>query len=401
VVQGSIARAKDVAGDRFRQMKKSTVASGYNIEVVEKVPGCLHLRLSGDLSTENTSMLLDDLNAYLSGKPPKNVTLDLGGVGYFDSTAAIVIAQTKSDLGGKGSSLNLINVKPEIQGLFGILNLELLFGEKASLKERRPGLLTRVGEAAIRFAKDTVFTCAYLGDVTLGLGYAIRHPHKIRWNDVFLYMDRTGIEAIPIILLISFLVGFIMAFQAAVQLRQFGADIFVANLVGLSVVRELGPLMTAIIVAGRSGAAFAAEIGTMKVSEEIDALKSMGLDPTRFLIIPKIIATVVTVPTLTLVSDLVGIFGGLVVAVTFLDITPWGYILQTQRALDIFDVFSGYLKSVVFALLIAGIGCMRGLQVEGGAQEVGRLTTSAVVSGIFLIIVYDALFTLMFNYVEW
>ncbi|HCN19559.1 MAG TPA: hypothetical protein DIS73_04650 [Planctomycetia bacterium] len=214
-------------------------------------------------------------------------------------------------------------------------------------------------------------------------------------------MDRTGIEAIPIILLISFLVGFIMAFQAAVQLRQFGADIFVANLVGLSVVRELGPLMTAIIVAGRSGAAFAAEIGTMKVSEEIDALKSMGLDPTRFLIIPKIIATVVTVPTLTLVSDLVGIFGGLVVAVTFLDITPWGYILQTQRALDIFDVFSGYLKSIVFALLIAGIGCMRGLQVEGGAQEVGRLTTSAVVSGIFLIIVYDALFTLMFNYVEW
>lgn len=382
-------------------MKKSKVASGYNIAVVEKMPGRLHLRLSGDLSTENTSVLLDDLNIYLSGKPPKNVTLDLGEVGYFDSTAAVVIAQAGADLKEKGSHLSLINVKPEIQGLFNILNLESLLSERARIRERRPGLLTRVGEAGIRFAKDTVFTCAYLGDITLGLGYAIRYPHKIRWNDVFLYMDRTGIEAIPIILLISFLVGFIMAFQAAVQLRQFGADIFVANLVGLSVVRELGPLMTAILVAGRSGAAFAAEIGTMKVAEEIDALKSMGLDPTRFLIIPKVLATVITVPTLTLMSDLIGIFGGLVVAVLFLDITPWGYILQTQRALDIFDVLTGYLKSFVFALLIAGVGCMRGLQVEGGAQEVGRLTTSAVVSGIFLIIVYDALFTLMFNYIDW
>jgi phospholipid/cholesterol/gamma-HCH transport system permease protein len=159
--------------------------------------------------------------------------------------------------------------------------------------------------------------------------------------------------------------------------------------------------MTAIIVAGRSGTAFAAEIGTMKVSEEIDALKVMGLDPTRFLIIPKVLAALITVPTLTLMSDVVGIFGGLVVGVVFLDLTPWGYILQTQRALDILDVFSGYFKSMVFALLISGVGCMRGLQVEGGAQGVGRSTTSAAVSGIFLIILYDALFTLMFNYVKW
>jgi phospholipid/cholesterol/gamma-HCH transport system permease protein len=192
-----------------------------------------------------------------------------------------------------------------------------------------------------------------------------------------------------------------MAFQAAIQLKQFGADIYVADLVGLSVVRELGPLMTAIIVAGRTGAAFAAEIGTMKVAEEIDAIKSMGLDPTRFIIIPKVIATILTVPTLTLMADVLGIFGGMVVAVLFLDLTARGYIIEMEWALTVTDVLTGYIKSFVFALIIAGVGCMRGMQVEGGAQGVGLMTTSAVVSSIFLIVITDALFSLLFNFVGW
>ncbi len=371
------------------------------IEVERRAPDQWHLKLSGDVSVENSSAFLNDLTNLLFGKPAREIVLDLSGVGYFDSTAAAVLAQTKLRLEKQGSRVQLINIKPEIQGLFEVIKLESMLREKARLKEKRPGLITRLGEASMQFARDTVFTCTYLGDVTLGLIYAVRYPNKIRWNEFFIYMERTGIDAIPIVLLISFLVGFIMAFQAAVQLRQFGANIFVADLVGLSVVRELGPLMTAIVVAGRSGAAFAAEIGTMKVSEEVDALESMGLDSTRFLIIPKVLAAVLTVPTLTLISDLVGIFGGLVVGVMFLDLTPWVYITQTQRALDLFDVFSGYFKSIVFALLISGIGCMRGLQVEGGALGVGQITTSAVVSAIFLIIMYDALFTVMFHYVKW
>ncbi|MCP4365128.1 MAG: ABC transporter permease, partial [Planctomycetes bacterium] len=269
------------------------------------------------------------------------------------------------------------------------------------IKERRPGLFLQVGDAGVKFSKDVVFVLMYLGDLGIGLGFAISHPNKVRWNEVLLYMERVGIDAIPIVLLISFLVGLIMAFQAAIQLKQFGADIYVADLVALSVVRELGPLMTAIIVAGRTGAAFAAEIGTMKVAEEIDAIKSMGLDPTRFIIIPKVIATVLTVPTLTLMSDVLGIFGGMVVAVLFLDLTAWGYIIEVEWALSVFDVLTGYIKSFVFALLIAAVGCMRGMQVEGGAQGVGLKTTSAVVSGIFLIIITDALFSLLFNYVGW
>ena len=189
-----------------------------------------------------------------------------------------------------------------------------------------------------------------------------------------------------------------MAFMSSVQLQQFGANIYVANLVSLSMTRELGPIMTAIIVAGRSGSAYAAEIGTMKVSEEVDALFTMGFDPTRFLVVPKIIAAVTVVPFLTLFSDVFAIFGGLIVGVTMLDLTVSSYVTQTIKSLDLFDVFWGFMKSGVFALLISWIGCLRGFQVRGGAEAVGRATTSAVVSSIFLIIVTDSIFSVILRY---
>jgi len=192
--------------------------------------------------------------------------------------------------------------------------------------------------------------------------------------------------------------GLITAFQAAVQLRQFGADIYIADLVGLSITRELGPLMTAIIAAGRSGAAFAAEIGTMKVSEEVDALTTMGLDRTRFLVTPKVLALLFMLPCLTLYADVVGILGGLAVASGGFDIPIVVYLRQTAFAMSAWDVFSGLLKSVAFALLIAGVGCLRGFQAQTGAASVGRITTSAIVAGIFLIIVTDAIFTVLFHY---
>jgi len=194
-------------------------------------------------------------------------------------------------------------------------------------------------------------------------------------------MERCGIEALPIVALISFLMGLISAFQAAVQLRQFGADIYVANLVGLSITRELGPLMTAIIAAGRSGAAFAAEIGTMKVSEEVDAMAAMGLDRTRFLVTPKVLALVLMLPCLTLFADLVGILGGLFVAVFTLDLPVEVYFRQMRLYMVMWDINLGLIKSIAFAFLIAGVGCLRGFQASAGAESVGRITTSAIVSG--------------------
>ena len=225
-------------------------------------------------------------------------------------------------------------------------------------------------------------------------------PASVRWSDTLTYMKKAGVDSLPILSLISFLLGLIMAFMSSLQLKQFGANIYVASLVGLAMVRELGPIITAILVAGRSGSAFAAEIGTMKVNEEVDALVTMGFDPVRFLAVPKVFAAMVVVPILTLFSDLFAIFGGLLVGTLGLDITPYAYLRQTAASFTSFDIVAGIAKSVVFAMLIAGIGCQRGFEVRGGAQAVGNATTSAVVSSLFLIIVTDSVFAIVLNYLR-
>jgi len=205
------------------------------------------------------------------------------------------------------------------------------------------------------------------------------------------------VNAVPILLLIQFLIGMTLAFLGASQLSQFGANIYVADLVGIAMVQELGPLITAVIVTGRSGAAFAAEIGTMKVSEEVDAMTAMGLDTQRFLVVPKLIAVFIAMPGLCLLADLIGIAGGAMIAVTCLDVPLGGYISETYKALDLWLFCQGIIKSLSFAVLIAGVGCMRGFEVRGGAEGVGRSTTSAVVSCIFLIVIANTLFTIIFQ----
>jgi phospholipid/cholesterol/gamma-HCH transport system permease protein len=187
--------------------------------------------------------------------------------------------------------------------------------------------------------------------------------------------------------------------MSALQLKQFGANIYVPALLSIAMVRELGPIMTAILVAGRSGSAFAAEIGTMKVNEEVDALITMGFNPIRFLAIPKVFAAIVTVPFLTLFADIFAVAGGLLIGIMVLDLTVYTYIHQTIKAIDMFNIFMSVIKSMVLAALIAGIGCQRGFTVRGGAQDVGNATTSAVVAGLFLIIVVDSIFAIVLNYI--
>ena len=204
----------------------------------------------------------------------------------------------------------------------------------------------------------------------------------------------------PLLRLISILIGLIMAFMSSLQLKQFGANIYVASLVAVALVKELGPIMTAILIAGRSGSAFAAEIGTMMVNEEVDALTTMGFDPNRFLVIPKVLASVVIVPILTVYADLLGILGGLIVGVTGLDLTFYSYVKQTMDSIKVFDIGSSLIKSLCFALLISGVVCHRGFQVRGGAEAVGEAATSAVVSAIFLIILCDSAFAIMLHYIR-
>jgi phospholipid/cholesterol/gamma-HCH transport system permease protein len=211
-------------------------------------------------------------------------------------------------------------------------------------------------------------------------------------------MVKAGYNSVPIVSVISFFVGIILALQAAYQLKRFGALIYVADLVGVSVTRELGPILTAIIVSGRSGSAFAAEIGSMKAAEEVDALMTMGINPVRFLVTPKLIALMVMVPALTMLSDLIGLFGGFLLSVTLLEIHPVNYFQQTINALLVKDIMTGLIKAWVFGIVITIVGAYHGFKVEGGAEEVGRHTTSSVVASIFLVIIFDLFFTTLFYF---
>lgn len=217
-----------------------------------------------------------------------------------------------------------------------------------------------------------------------------------KWKNTVDQMVRIGYESLPIVSLIAFFVGLIIAMQSAYQLQQFGATVYVANLVAVSLIRELSPLLTAIIVTGRSGSAITAEIGTMKVSEEIDALQTMGLNPIKFLVVPRTLAMLIMLPCLTILADFIGILGGYTISMATLNITSVRYIDQTISALVFRDLFSGIVKSVFFALIIAEIGCYQGLRVAGGAEGVGKSTTNSVVTSIFLIIAADVFFTALF-----
>ena len=267
--------------------------------------------------------------------------------------------------------------------------------------DRSRNFLNGVGSATLETWSRVRTASTFVGESVIGIVRLIGRPHKFRWRDCFDQMQQCGAMALPIVSLISFLVGLIMAYQAAVQLRQFGADIYVADLVGLSVVREMGPMMAAIILAGRTGAAFAATLANMKANEEVDALETLGIPPVQFLVLPRLVALGCMMPLLALYADCVGVLGGMVVAAGVLDIPPSAYWIETQSIVDLSDVNSGLIKSVAFGVLIGLAGCLRGLQAERSAAGVGRAATSAVVTAILLIIVADALFAVVFNMLGW
>lgn len=327
---------------------------------------------------------------------PHRVLLDLRDVTRMDDCGALVVIQLARATSELGSSLDITNTPDHVRDLLQFLRLDT--PPQPGQAKRSPGLITRFGQKTLYVADQAVRQVSFVGEVCLGLASLLRHPRQLRLGDTVMYMHQVGVDALPIVGLISFLLGLIMAFMSAVQLQQFGANIYVASLVALSMVRELGPIMTAIIVAGRSGSAFAAEIGTMKVSEEVDALITMGFKPTMFLVAPKIIASLLVVPLLALFSNLFAIAGGLLIGVTALNLTPNAYMLQTMKTLTIFDINWGLFKSAIFAALIATVSCFKGFQVRGGAASVGKATTSAVVTGIFLVILVDSVLAVILRY---
>jgi phospholipid/cholesterol/gamma-HCH transport system permease protein len=262
---------------------------------------------------------------------------------------------------------------------------------------KRSPWLTRVGQQAMTTYRAGMEMITFIGAATLAFASLLRGKARYQKADLALIIQEVGPQALGIVSLISFLVGLILAFVGAVQLRQFGAQIYVADLVGLAMAREMGPMMAAIIVAGRTGAAFAAQLGTMQVNEEIDAFKTLGIPPMEFLVMPRMLALMLMMPLLTLYANLVGILGGAVVGIGMLDLGVLQYYYQTQAAITLLDFGTGLIKSILFGALVAIAGCLRGMQCGRSSAAVGIAATSAVVTGIVFIIVTDAIFAVLFN----
>lgn len=261
----------------------------------------------------------------------------------------------------------------------------------------KTSLLEAFGEDAIHFACGFRDVLKFLGELSLSLARIVSGKAHTRWRDFVVLVQEVGAEALPIVTLISFLVGFIMAFIGFTQLKRFGATIYVADLVGIAMVREMGVMMTGVIMCGRTGAAFAATLGSMKIGEEIDALRTTGISPFDFLVTPRVLALLVMMPILTIYADFIGVFGGLLVTSSFSEITFTEYWQETQAALTMKHISVGMYKSFVFGTLIALTGCLRGMQCGSSSSAVGDATTSAVVTGITSLIVADAIFAVLFD----
>jgi phospholipid/cholesterol/gamma-HCH transport system permease protein len=317
------------------------------------------------------------------------VTVDLSRVDTMDSAAVAALVD-----GWRRSQAGLV-IGPTSPGAEQALTL-FRVGAPSVPPLAAPSLIEGMGAAAYAGKEAGHAFLQLAADTTFAVVGALFHPRRIRWAVLADQASDIGARALRIVALIVFLVGLTVAFQAAYQLRQFGAAIFVADLTAVSVVREMGPLMTAILVAGRSGSSIAAEIATMQVSEEIDALKVMGIDPIEFLAVPRLLALIFVMPLLTVLADVVGIFGGFLVGVFYLDIAGQSFLRQAFSALSAFDLVTGSIKAVAFAFGIGLIGLYYGMRVHGGASEVGRTTTASVVTSIFYIIVADCFFSVVF-----
>lgn len=365
-----------------------------SLQVRVSTEGALILAIVGRLESTTTGPVWRQAMQVLEREKVPRVILDASRLTYCDGAGVALLLQLRRHQLKTGGELEIHDLQKPFERL---LDLYGRTGPEMSVSSpaESHSFVEQIGRASVKIWKDVRILIGFVGELSVGLVNAATHPRRIRWKDALLTAERAGVNALPIIALIGFLLGLIMAFQAAIPMRQFGAEIFVANLIGLSMLRELGPLITAILLAGRSGSAFAAELGTMKVREEIDALTTMGLDPLRFLAVPRVIAAVAMTPLLAVFANLFGLIGGAVVMLS-LGFTLTTYVNQILLSADVGDLLGGLFKSVVFGLVVAAIGCLRGLQTKTGASAVGISTTRAVVSGIVLIAIVDGIFAVVY-----
>ncbi|MCW7469911.1 MlaE family ABC transporter permease [Leptospira kanakyensis] len=357
----------------------------------------LEIHLPATLTASETGKDWTTFSEIFKKSPPRKVTILANGLEESDSSGISFLKLVRLECEKKRIQFVLLGLDEKFK-----YRLDISEDDSKRNKDTLANSLRRsekIGKLTIDSLLEFKYLITFTGELTVSFWRSFLHPSKIRWKDTFRVAESMGVNAFPIIAMIGFLLGLIMSFQSAIPMRRFGAEIFVANLVGLSLFRELGPLMTAFILSGRSGSAFAAELGTMKVSEEIDALTTMGLPPVQFLIIPRLVASLIMTPLLTIVFNFFGLIGGAVVLISF-GFPLVTFINQVNLAVGLSDILGGLLKSYFFGMIIASIGCYRGLKTASGAGAVGESTTSAVVGSIILVSILDGIFSVLYFYLK-
>ena len=363
--------------------------------LAQPTPG--ELALSGYWTAIGTARL--DCRKLRALKMPRQGSLVIDGskVSALDTVGARVLQGMVARLEKEGHAVELRGWSERNTKLIG---LAAQHSVAAPPRVPEMGLLERIGRKSVEIGEHSLELLSFVGESAVAVLTGLRNPSRIRWKPILFNIRTAGFDALPIVGLLSFLLGIVVAYQAATQLRKYGADIFVADLVGLSMLREFAPLMTAIIVAGRSGSAFAAQIGTMSVTEEIDAMRTIGIAPLELLVLPKIIALVIALPLLTFFADLAGIYGGMIMARAQLGMGFEAFTERLTASVTATSFMLGIGKAPVFAGIIAVVGCFQGLRTRGGADAVGRQTTRSVVQSIFLVIVADSLFSILFSLLD-
>jgi len=365
--------------------------ASFQVDQIDCAEDWAELRFRGSLVFQEALSLWPKLREIVRGRPCL-FRFNVSAVEALDGASAALLIELRTTILENGGQVDIVGARGRVARM---LDLYGSHAPKASHKEAPvpAGTIEQIGRSTVELGRTFRGVFRYLGALACALAGAFRHPGSVNWRDVIRLTEKTGADALPIVGMISFLTGVILAYEGATQLATLGATAFVPDLVAFSVTRELGPLLTAIIISGRSGAAFAAEIGTMRVNEEIDALYTFGMNPYGFLVLPRILALVLVLPMLNVFSDLVGLAGGLLVSIIALDSTTVAFLQEVQAAIGFRDVGAGLLKSLAFGAAIAMISCERGLATRGGPEGVGKSTTSAVVASIFQLIFLDAAFT--------
>ena len=354
------------------------------------------LTLTGSLDTDSIAKIWKDVTdrqaLWIKNNPSsqKSLTIDASNISYLDGSGVAFLIDIQHQLETNQGQFELVGLDSRYQALLSRFNpIESLYPKP--VKNEKDGWITSLGKSSYGIYNDVRELIIFIGKITAGFLWILRKPHELRWNDLVTVASQAGIFALPIVTLVAFLIGVILAFQKAIGLMPFGATTYVAPLVSKGIFRELGPLITAILFAGRSSAAFAAEIGTMTVNNEVDALTTAGINPIRFLVMPRVLAGILVVPILTIFANLISvcavIFTMTLYKIPF--ITSYNGLINM---VNLSDIYSGLIKSVIFGIVVSSVGCLRGMQTGTGAAAVGISTTRAVVSSIVLIVFVDGIF---------